>query len=80
MLERIRSEYLEMSGLRLTDAQVERLCGVDRTTCKPCGVIQGLQKLPSAHPRHLEIEEYKVRGRIVIEPAESFPSIGHRRN
>ena len=31
--ERIRSEFLEMPGMRLTPAQVERLSGLDRATC-----------------------------------------------
>jgi hypothetical protein len=34
LLERIRAEYLEMPGLRLTLAQVQRLCGVERTICQ----------------------------------------------
>jgi hypothetical protein len=34
MLERIRAEYLEMPGLRLTVEQAQRLCGVERTLCK----------------------------------------------
>ena len=34
MIERIRGEFLEMPGLRLTAAQVRRLCGVDPTTCQ----------------------------------------------
>ena len=33
-LERIRAEYLEMSGMRLKSEQVQRLCGLDRTTCQ----------------------------------------------
>jgi hypothetical protein len=33
-IERLRAEFLEMPGLRLTAAQVERLCGVERTICK----------------------------------------------
>jgi hypothetical protein len=33
VLNRLRAEFLEMSCLRLTSAQVERLCGVERTTC-----------------------------------------------
>jgi hypothetical protein len=33
-LRRIRAEYLEMPGLRLTQEQVQRLCGVDRAVCK----------------------------------------------
>lgn len=32
--ERIRSEYLEMPGLRLTLGQAQRLFGVERTMCK----------------------------------------------
>ena len=33
ILNRLRVEFLEMSCLRLTSAQVERLCGVERTIC-----------------------------------------------
>ena len=33
-LTRIRGEYLDMPGLRLTLAQAERLCGVDRAACQ----------------------------------------------
>ena len=33
-LTRIRSEYLEMPDLRLTTAQVARLCGVDGSPCQ----------------------------------------------
>jgi hypothetical protein len=33
-LERIRAEYLEMPGLRLKGAQVERLCGVEHAVCQ----------------------------------------------
>ena len=31
---RIRAEYLEMPGLRLTLEQAQRLCGVERVLCK----------------------------------------------
>jgi hypothetical protein len=34
MLERIRAEFLEMPGLRLTVDQAQRLCGVEPTLCK----------------------------------------------
>jgi hypothetical protein len=34
VIERIRAEFLEMPGLRLTAAQVRRLCGIDVTTCE----------------------------------------------
>jgi hypothetical protein len=31
---RIRAEYVEMPGMRLTPEQVERLSGVNRTVCR----------------------------------------------
>ncbi len=34
MLDRIRAEYLEMPGLRLTLEQAQRLCGVEATLCR----------------------------------------------
>ncbi len=33
-LRRIRGEFLEMPGLRLTPAQAERLWALDRPTCE----------------------------------------------
>lgn len=33
ILRRIRSEYLEMPGLRLTQRQAQRLWGLDEPTC-----------------------------------------------
>jgi hypothetical protein len=32
-LKRIRAEYVEMPGMRLTTAQVQRLCGIDSSQC-----------------------------------------------
>lgn len=32
-LQRLRAEFLEMPGLRLTEDQVHRLCGVERPLC-----------------------------------------------
>jgi hypothetical protein len=34
ILTRIRAEYLEMPGLRLTHRQAQRLCGVEGTLCQ----------------------------------------------
>lgn len=34
LLKRIRAEFLEMPGLRLTLEQTQRLCGVDRALCE----------------------------------------------
>ena len=33
-LDRLRAEFLEMPGLRLTADQVHRFCGVERKTCR----------------------------------------------
>ena len=33
VLSRLRAEFLEMPGLRLTPGQVQRLCGIERTLC-----------------------------------------------
>jgi hypothetical protein len=32
-LRRVRGEYIEMPGLRLTTAQAQRLWGLDRASC-----------------------------------------------
>ena len=33
VLERVRAEFVEMPGMRLTAQQVERLCGIEPTLC-----------------------------------------------
>ncbi len=33
-IERLRGEFLEMPGMRLTARQVQRLCGIDETICQ----------------------------------------------
>ena len=34
VLNRLRGEYLEMPGLSLTAAQVQRLCGIEEKVCQ----------------------------------------------
>jgi hypothetical protein len=34
LLQRVRGEFLEMPGLRLTGAQAQRLWGLDAPTCR----------------------------------------------
>lgn len=34
LLERLRAEFLEMPGLRLTPEQVQRLCGIEPRECQ----------------------------------------------
>ena len=35
VLRRVKGEFLEMPGLRLTEAQARRLWGLDRDSCAP---------------------------------------------
>ncbi len=42
-VDRIRSEFLEMPGLKLTIWQAQRLLGLDQTTCE--AVIKGLTEV-----------------------------------
>jgi hypothetical protein len=34
LLSRLRAEFVEMPGLRLTPEQVQRLCGIEHTICR----------------------------------------------
>lgn len=34
IVERLRSEFLEMPGLQLTTTQAERLCGISPSVCR----------------------------------------------
>lgn len=34
LVQRIQREFLEMPGLRLTERQAQRLCGVDAAQCR----------------------------------------------
>jgi hypothetical protein len=34
IIQRLRAEYLEMPGLRLKPAQVQRLCGIEESMCQ----------------------------------------------
>lgn len=71
MLDRIRAEYLEMPGLRLTIEQAQRLCGVDATLCKavldalvdakflcvkPNGMYARLTDGDARHPRPARVD------------------------
>ena len=43
ILERLRAEYLEMPGMKLTIEQIQRLCGIEPRMCKP--VLDALVKV-----------------------------------
>jgi hypothetical protein len=34
LLKRLRAEFLEMPGMRLTPEQLQRLCGIEPTMCQ----------------------------------------------
>ena len=44
VIERIRAEFQEMPGMRLTGDQIARLCGIDRHRCS-----EALERLLAAH-------------------------------
>ena len=56
VIQRVRAEYLEMPGLRLTAPQVQRLCGIDRATCD-----QVLDALVSANFLCVKPDRYYAR-------------------
>jgi len=49
-LERLRAEFLEMPGLRLTVEQAHRFCGVDRAACASALDALVQEKFLSAKP------------------------------
>jgi len=60
-VDRLRSEYLEMPGLRLTVEQAQRLCGIERTVCKT--VLDAL-----VHDRFLCVKSDGAYARLIERP------------
>ena len=56
VLDRIRAEYLEMPGMKLTPAQLQRLCGIEQTMC-----TLALESLVKAHFLTLKSDGTYVR-------------------
>jgi len=50
IVERLRAEFLEMPGLRLTAQQVHRLCGVDQDACRAVLDVLVREKFLCAKP------------------------------
>jgi hypothetical protein len=50
IVERLRAEFLEMPGLRLTAQQVHRLCGVDQESCRAVLDVLVSEKFLCAKP------------------------------
>jgi hypothetical protein len=77
ILERLRAEFLEMPGLRLTAEQVHRLCGVEQKTCR--AVLDALvsekflcEKPDGTYARLTEGDSWRPR------PAKVEPDRGHQ--
>jgi hypothetical protein len=74
ILQRIRSEYLEMPGLALRPEQVQRLCGVDSAACQ--SVLEALvesgflsKREDGAYGRYRSPDIARARqAKAVIEP------------
>jgi hypothetical protein len=60
-VERLRAEFLEMPGLRLTPRQIQRLCGVEGTVCRAA-----LDRL--TEEKFLSVTENGAYGRISTGP------------
>ena len=75
-IERLRAEFLEMPGLRLTVVQVQRLCGVDQAVCQgvldalvdvrflrvnPDGTYARLSDLDASRPRPARVAQHRSR-------------------
>ena len=75
ILQRIKSEYIEMPGLTLRPEQVQRLCGVDRASCQT--VLEALvesgflsKRSDGAYGRYRSPDISRARqAKAVIEPA-----------
>jgi hypothetical protein len=63
-VERLRAEYQEMPGLRLTPGQIQRLCGVEGTVCKAA-----LDRL--TEEKFLSVTENGAYGRASTGPGGS---------
>lgn len=49
-MQRIRAEFLEMPGMRLTVEQVQRLCGVEASVCQTVMDALVARKFLCVHP------------------------------
>jgi hypothetical protein len=72
LLRRVRAEYLEMPGLRLTLEQAQRLCGVERVLCQ--AILDAL-----VNARFLCIKSNGSYARLTDGDAPAHPPHAERR-
>jgi hypothetical protein len=74
VVARIRAEYVEMPGMRLTALQVQRLCGVDAPSC-----LRALNAL--VHDQFLCLKPNGTYARVAEEAASRIrPAKAHLRS
>jgi hypothetical protein len=69
MLNRLRPEYLEIPGSRLTSEQVQRLCGIERKVCQ--SVLDALVDAKFLSVKSDGSYARVTRGDIIILPSRS---------
>ena len=79
LLTRIRGEYLEMPGLRLTFEQAQRLFGVDRSLCKMVLDALVAAKFLGIRPDGAYARPPEVCDGETREATERFPASPRRR-
>src|SRR5688572_17665546 len=72
LIRRLRDEFTSMPGLRLTEAQVQRLCDVDETTC--ASALRAL--VSSGFLKSLEDGAYQ-RSDLVSSTRETSAGVRH---
>ena len=70
VLQRLRSEFMEMHGLQLTHWEVERLCGIDATLCQAAldALVEERFLVMKADGRFARLTDGKPQTKLQGEP------------
>jgi hypothetical protein len=71
LLNRIRSEFLEMRGLHLTLAQVQRLCGIERTQCQQILALLVASRFLCVNPNGIYARLFDGAEQVSLRPAKA---------
>src|SRR6202030_325994 len=74
MLNRLRAEYLEIAGSRLTSEQVQRLCGIERKVCQ--SVLDALVDAKFLCVKSDGSYTRVTSGEILVGPRSAKPALG----
>lgn len=77
VLQRLRAEYLEMPGLRLTAEQVQRLCGIEGMMCQSVldALVDAQFLCAKADGTYARLRD----GEIISRPRAAKPDLGSER-